>query len=177
VNLSGIGGAIVINANSSTVTVNAGQTATYTLNVSAQGGLSGQLTFSCSSLPTNASCSFNPPSTALNASGVTITVSIATAQQTASLVHSAATVFAVLVFPMGLIGLGKVRRGKRGRAAAGFFVALVLGAFFLMAGCGGGNGSGGGTRTVVTPAGTYTVTFTASGGGTSQSLPLTLVVQ
>jgi Abnormal spindle-like microcephaly-assoc'd, ASPM-SPD-2-Hydin/HYDIN/CFA65/VesB-like, Ig-like domain/Beta-propeller repeat len=177
VNLGGVGSAIVINANSSSVTVNAGQTATYTLNLSAQGGLSGQVTFNCSNLPANASCSFNPPSAALSGSGVTITVSIATAQQTASLVHSAITVFAVVVFPMGLIGLGKVRRGKRGRAAALFCGTLLLGLLFLMAGCGGGGSPVGGPHTVLTPPGTYTVTFTANGGGTSQSLPLTLVVQ
>jgi len=174
--LSGIGNTFTINAGSSSVTVSAGQTAIYTLNVNAPGGLTGQVTFSCSNLPANASCSFNPPSASLSGNTTAVTVSIATAQQTASLVHSGVTVFAMLIFPVGLVGLGKIRRRKRGGRVALFIAVLLIGLVFLIAGCGGGSG-GGGPHTVVTPAGTYTVTFTASGGGTSQSVPLTLVVQ
>ena len=43
-----------------TLTVNAGQTVTAPINVTGAAGFSGQVTFACSGLPANTSCSFSP---------------------------------------------------------------------------------------------------------------------
>jgi hypothetical protein len=52
---------------STTLTVNAGQTLTAPVNVTGVAGFSGQVTFACSGLPANASCSFSPAT--INLSG------------------------------------------------------------------------------------------------------------
>jgi hypothetical protein len=50
-----------------TLTVNAGQTVTAPINVTGAAGFSGQITFACSGLPANTSCSFSPAT--INLSG------------------------------------------------------------------------------------------------------------
>jgi hypothetical protein len=67
----------------------------------------------------------------------------------------------------------------RGTRTNRFVQASVLTLFFAvaLAACGGGGGSVGSGPTVGTPAGTYTLTVTATVAGASQTIKLTLVVQ
>ena len=67
---------------STTLTVQAGQTVTAPINVTGAAGFSGQVTFACSGLPANASCSFSP---------ATITVSGTPAVPTLLSVNTAAS--------------------------------------------------------------------------------------
>jgi hypothetical protein len=175
-----------------TATVTSGASASYSLNVTPAGGFSGQVTFSCTNLPTDASCTITPPSAMLSNAAVTVSVAIATTQQTASAAPPASTVvtaFYAAIWPMGLLGLiplWNVRKSLR-RAGLGVKVAAIIGATVTLlavaniTGCGGG-GSGPSTppptqTSAATPAGTYTVNFVATtGAGAKRTVPLTLVV-
>jgi hypothetical protein len=158
---------------SATATVAAGQPATYALSLAPATGYSGTITFNCSGLPANASCSFTPASLALaGGKAATFTVTIATEPPQAS----------------GLLG-------KFGASLAGILLLLplwskrrVLSVLLLLtaglAGCGGGSSSGTTTTptqpgtpspATVTP-GTYTIQVVATDGTTTQKMPLTLVV-
>jgi hypothetical protein len=162
---------------SATATVAAGQPATYPLSLTPATGYSGTITFSCSGLPANASCSFTPASLALaGGKTATFTVTIATeAPQAAELLSK---------FGAGLAGILLLlpwwrRRGITPRFLYSILLLLTAG----LAGCGGGSGSGTTTPTqpgspspaTVTP-GTYTIQVVASDGTTTQKMPLTLVV-
>jgi hypothetical protein len=162
--------------------VNAGQSASYNLNVAPLGGFTGQVTFSCANLPQYASCTINPPNANLSSAAVSVTVTISTSQvQTAALQATDRTSLAGLPLLCGVTWL-LVCAGVRGRSRKiGLSIAL-LAVFFVIApltGCGGG--SGGSTQppptTLYTPAGTYSVNFESAGSGVSKTTTLTLVVQ
>jgi hypothetical protein len=57
---------------------------------------------------------------------------------------------------------------RKRRVWAAFVLAILLGAGFAVIGCGGSSSA---------KSQNYTVTVTASGGGVSQSTPLTLTVK
>ena len=162
---------------STSSTVTAGRPASYALAITPVQGYAGTVSFSCSNLPANASCSFNPSSlTFTNGSAVNFTVTIATQSPTsAELITSSLTpVLAGLVLIVPL-----VNRRTRARLSAIAAVLIVLGAAGIC-GCGGGSsGSGGSSNpgSPMVPPGTYTVQLTVSDGKNSQIQPLTLIVQ
>jgi hypothetical protein len=195
VSLSGTAGDFTVAAtgsNGSSQTVNAGQPATYTLSVTGTNGFTGNVTFACSSgVPTNASCAFSPSTpVAVTSAAQSVTLTIST------MAHSAAQpapTSGSLAPPLGgndtrpalLIGLGMtallvLTQLKPLRALIRAFALLALvGTMALAPACGGGGG--GGTTTPPppsggTPAGTYTVTVTATSANRSQQIPLTLKV-
>ncbi len=186
VTLSGVGGNIQIigTGNSGTsATVSGGGTANYSLSVAAQGGLTGQATFSCTNLPQYASCNFNTPGITLTSGAQTVTVTIITQQrsQSAALKQASVPATAVLVLPfvllsMAVFGIGSV--GGRSRHRAKLLVAGLLLSSMPVIGCGGGpSGTTPPPVAFQTPAGTYTVNFVATTSQGSESIPLTLVVQ
>ena len=163
---------------STTSTVAAGQPATYSLSLSPAQGYSGTVSFTCSNLPANASCSFNPSS--LNLTGNTpasFTLTIATQSQTTAAMRdlrSMSPLFACI-----LLGLPFVSRRRRTRIVV--LTSTIL--FFAIVGlssCGGGSTGSGGTTNPsaknVAP-GTYTVQLAVSDGKNSQTQQLTLIVQ
>jgi hypothetical protein len=63
----------------SSQTVSSGQSASFALSLATMGGSSGIFTFSCSSLPANSSCAFNPSSESVSANAPgSVTAKIAT---------------------------------------------------------------------------------------------------
>jgi hypothetical protein len=75
---------------------------------------------------------------------------------------------------LSLLGLGVGAGVKRRRWLAGMLLGLVAGLILLQAACGS---SGSGTTTTGgTPAGTYTVTISASSGSDSHNQRVTLIV-
>ena len=83
--LSGTGLDFGISNTSGTLTVMAGTTATYTLNVSPLGSdFSSTVTLSCAGAPSGATCSVSPQSVAPGATTSAVKVSVATASTTAS---------------------------------------------------------------------------------------------
>jgi hypothetical protein len=163
-------------------TVKSGSTATYSLVLKGAPGFTGQVQVTCAGAPKFATCTAQPASVTIPASGsatVTITVTT-TASASARLVESARPLFLALLLVPALFG---VRRRAR-------VLVLLMCLALVATACGGGGGSasggggdGGGTNPPPpptansTPAGTYTLQVSAAGAATTQSVQLTLVVQ
>jgi hypothetical protein len=133
-------------------TVLAGVPATYTVTVSAVGGeYSNSVTLSCTNLPAETSCAFNPPAVTPGAGSATSTLAITTTPHPpaaaslnifpSSLLKRPRSLvwLAVLVLALGLIA--GMRSGRRKLAVATAFSGLLvlLGIQFA---CGGGGGGG-----------------------------------
>ncbi len=186
-----------ISADQSSQTVKAGQSATYSLNVTPMGlsAFPAPVTFApCSALPSFSICSFspNPVNSASGSATVMLTVST-----TASVASSGTpgrqkrnpSFFAVLL-PLALVlGCARSRR-RRDRLAGCLVLGIVLLLMILQPACGGGltGGGGGGPPPPPPPPpqagtspGTYLVIVTASEGSGGQqlqhSVTLTLTVQ
>jgi subtilase family serine protease len=140
---------------------------------------------SCSGLPRESSCSFNPSSiTGSGNTNVTFNTTAPHALATNLKPHSRSKLLlpALAVPFAGLLLIGISRR----RSWRGTAMCLALGILFIGAGCGGsggssGGGGGGGSTDPGTPMGTYPVTITATAGSGSSAIThtisLTLIVQ
>ncbi|HKF49252.1 MAG TPA: Ig-like domain repeat protein [Terracidiphilus sp.] len=175
-----------------TQTIAPGGTASYALSYADNGGYTGTVSLSCSGLPAEATCSFNPASLTFTGSGnQTSTLSIATTAASSALGAPARRpgepLRAPLVFAglAGLVfGLARMRRVSARLRSVGCLL-LIAAAAMLAAGCGGasgssgGGGGGGGGGNAGTPAGTYSVTVNAvdATNNLKQALTLTLTVQ
>jgi hypothetical protein len=156
---------------STTLTVKAGQTVSAPINVTGAAGFSGMVTFACSGLPTNATCSFSP---------ATINVSGTPAVSTQLTVNTAATTTGQLRLGLGGSGLAFAglllfwpARRSRHRVWAILLYAVAFAALGLI-GCSNGSGA---APAAQTPAGSYNFTVTASSGGLQAQTAYTLVVQ
>jgi subtilase family serine protease len=160
-----------ISASPTTIAVTApGQTGSTTLTVIPLGGFNQSVSYSCSGLPSEATCTFAA------ASATSETLTITTTGPSASLdkipSRRSRTLFYALMLP-GFLGL-MFSTGKKSRCALRLlsFVAVLSLAALWMPACGGG----GGTSTQSnpgTPVGTSTVTITATAG--SLTAPPTIV--
>jgi hypothetical protein len=162
------------------VTVNAGQPAQYVIGVSATAA-AGTVNFSCTGLPTAASCSFNPPS--LNNASTNVTMTVTTTAR-AALVPGPGQenrnpwLWLGLLSLAALAGLKAMAQPTRRRRLAPILGACALLIAGILAGCGGGGGGTTITNPVVgTPAGTYTITFTATSPNGTASRTMTLTVR
>ncbi len=169
---------------SSSVTVSAGETAKYTLSIGGA-GFSGTATLACSGSPTGATCTV-PASVSVSATTASqFPVSVSTtAAMSGALVRQrfapfpwlwAIGIFGVVILPVAATSSGRQRIPRRyGRG-------LAIGLILLISSCGGGGGNGGTTSTSggsgATPAGSYTLTVTATSGSMSSSVQLKLTVQ
>ena len=171
---------IALSAPQSAVVISApGLSGTAAFSLSSSTGFNGSISFSCSKLPTGASCSFSP--TTITASGtpantpgtITITTTAATvASRSPHRLPSARWLAGASLMFLSLVLIGDPRR----RSPRLLLLSLAL--LVLAPGCGGG----GGGRTPPPPppataAGTYTVLVTATGGSTTSTTGLTLVVR
>jgi trimeric autotransporter adhesin len=186
---------VTIAPSAPSLSVAPGSSVTDTLTITSVGGYAGSLQLSCSNLPQNATCSFQPSTVALSGTTgpQTTVVTIQTAGSTAG-VHlqkpftpqGNAIRLAAVFWAPGLLGIVLARR-KRRTSSRGFYwvvmLALLAGTL-VVSGCGGGGSAPANTTsktppsTPATPAGTSTVQITASAAGTTvQSFALTLTVQ
>jgi hypothetical protein len=149
-----------------------GQSTTYTMDVNpTTGNFPNSVTFSCSHLPSVATCSFNPTQVGSGSGNSTVALTVTTtAPGRASVV--AVTLF--LSFPLaGLLWVipdRSIRRVPR-------MLALLLLAISCIS-CGGGlqgNGTGG-SGNPGTPKGTYTITVIATCGSVTHNGQMTLIV-
>lgn len=182
--LAGTGSDFGVSVSPSTVTVNAGSAATYTIQINSTGGPFGSsITLACSQVPSQATCKMSSSSATPGTKGTSITVTIATGGSSS---FFATRQFHAVPIPhdawiqfqgMGLFGiavLGARFRRKKWLAAIGLaFVVLLLG---IAMGCAGGTGIAQ-QNTKNTPAGTYTVLVTGTSGALKHSASLRLVVQ
>lgn len=188
---SGTAPTYVLASQTPSQTVTAGSSGAYTLSLAGRNGYTGTITFSCSGLPTGASCTFNPSSVVANSNTrlqTTLTIST-TARSTAALNQTArpgsqpgSPTLLASFGGMGLVGLVLAGTGKKGRQRR---AAIVLGFVFLATlgltvGCSNSSAPKTVTTTTGTPAGAYTVTVNSTGTGTNapaQSVHVTLMVQ
>jgi photosystem II stability/assembly factor-like uncharacterized protein len=172
-----------------TQTVSAGQTATFTnaISVTAQNGFASQVNLSCS-LPitaTHTTCTVNPNMFASGSGTATVTVTT----MTRGLVPPADPIgrfyFRPQYVPLFLITLLlaflllRFARTRRQRLAGALpFAVFVVFLMLQATGCGGGgyNPPPPPPPPTGTPAGTYTVTVTGTSGNTTHTTTLTLTV-
>jgi Abnormal spindle-like microcephaly-assoc'd, ASPM-SPD-2-Hydin/Protein of unknown function (DUF1573) len=175
---------------STSASVSAGQTATYSLSVSGTFGFSGAVNFICSGAPVNSKCSVTPnPASVSGASAVAVTVSVVTqAASSVFLRPNPPTPFAIPYAPVGiavtcalLLSFAFVMPAKRRQLSciAGALALTLLTVVFV--GCGGGSGSSStGPAPPSNPgtaAGQYMLTVTGTFGSLSQSMNLSLTVK
>jgi hypothetical protein len=179
-----IGPFLAIFSGGASVTVNAGQPAQYVLGVSATAA-AGTVTFSCSGLPTAASCSFNPPSLNSTSGNVVMTI---TTTASSSVVSGPRPdnrnpwLWLGLLALTAIAGLGlKLRTNPtRRRRLAPIFGTCALLLAGILAGCGGGGPPPTITTTTTvpgTPSGTFVITFTATSPNGTVSRTMNLVVR
>jgi Subtilase family/Abnormal spindle-like microcephaly-assoc'd, ASPM-SPD-2-Hydin len=143
----------------SSASVNAGQTATYQVTVSAQGGaFASGITLGCSNLPSGAACTFNPPSLAPGGATAQSTLTISTTARAASSPAIRRTLSSALTMSLIVMWCSAPRR----RRAAAAVPVVLLGALIA---CGGNpsppvtnppGGAASGATATVSPA---TLTF------------------
>ena len=186
----------VVTTSSPSATVSAGSSTSYTLNLRTLNGFSNAVSLACSGLPAGANCSFSPASPiTLTASGTSETVTISTTGATMAGTYtpahpgmsrspsaSARKLLSIylLWLPLPAIALAGMRfRPHRWRRfSSNLMCVLVIASTVLLASCGGNtSSSGGGGSNPSTPAGSYSVTVTATSGSLTHATVLTLTVQ
>ncbi len=181
-------GTFALSASTGALIVASGGSTTATLRLAPSDGFTGTVTFSCSGLPTGATCSFSPSSVNVTATASAQTLlTIATgvtytppsngyvARQDAPHKQSGAGIAAAAATPFAALLLFGVFRRRR-RLMALLSVALVTVAVAMgVAGCGGSSG-GGSTTPVTTPTGTSQVTVTAKSGAITKTTVIALTV-
>ncbi|HWW98871.1 MAG TPA: choice-of-anchor D domain-containing protein, partial [Edaphobacter sp.] len=182
--LTGSGVDFTLDPNGGTsLTIVNGQNAVYPLLLSSAANIPGTATFICTGAPANSTCNITPSSVALgNTTTITVTVLTgvsSTAQSSRPLVNRPGMFWLATLLPLGLVALRRTRRSwVRSWVASFVLLACLVGA----TGCGAGRaiplqgGSNPGQPIPITPAGTYTIVASASSGGLTRSVNLTLIV-
>lgn len=152
-----------------TVMINAGEQAKYPLVLGAgfQGAIFSQFTFSCNGLPANSMCSFTG-GPFLPEGDLPVQATVSTTARSAAL-HQNLPGWEWCM--AGVAALVLVRRRRFGSTAI-----MIIGGLLLagLVSCGGSGASGG---TGSTPAGTYSITISATRNGVTHTVPVTLVVR
>jgi uncharacterized repeat protein (TIGR01451 family) len=177
--LTQIDPALVLAAQTGSATVTAGGTASTVLNVTANSGSLGAITFACSGLPASATCSFNPPSVTATSQ---VTMSIATTAKSTTFLPPGpvsgppiylAALLGLAGFAVMLLGMTR-RKSLRIRLAAAFACLALL----AVGGC-SVNRSTPSLHSPGTPTGTFAVIVTANSanGGATATSTVNLTVQ
>ena len=173
--------ALVLTSLTPTQTVVAGNPGNFNLGLTAAAGIAGPVTFTCSTLPTGAACSFLPvtatPSTTQQTIALTITTSpkylpVTTAQ---SSMHKT-VLYAALMFPvMGIMLLGFAGKDRKTKWAR-MLVLLIVASFSLtISSCAGGANRH--RNPNATPPSTYSITVTAANATSQAQTQVTIIVQ
>lgn len=183
-----------LSANPTQLTIVAGQSGKATITLTPVGGYMGTETFSCSGLPQYSTCTFQPASLIADGSNtpvtttMTIATNVANSNTMASLERkspSGKTLRLASIAGLPALFVGLMLVCTRRRAAPwiyrSFCAALMmagLAAVVALQGCGGGSNGGGSSsgNGVSTPIGTSTVKMSASAGGASQAIDITVVI-
>ena len=177
-------GLVVPSGDPSSVTVTAGQSATYILSIGGD-GMGGTASLSCSGAPAGATCSV-PGSETLSATvPANFNVSVTTTARTSGSLRFPGSAPATWMWMFTMLGIVVLpRAGTSKRSLRRYLKLAPLTLVLLLASCGGGSmGSSGGSSGPTpnpngTPAGTYTLNVTATAaGGTAQTTSLTLIVK
>jgi hypothetical protein len=168
----------VPSGDSTSATIVAGQTATYTLSIGGA-GLSGTASLSCSGSPMRANCSVPVSEPFSSTVPATFNVSVTTTPRTVGALRLPAFAPVTGLWIFALLGM-VVHPGRRipTRSLRRFFSLTPLTLLLLLCSCGGGSSTGNPQPNPNgTPAGTYTLTVKATSGSTTETSSLTLIVQ
>ncbi len=163
-------------------TASGGTPISSTVTITPSGGFNQQISFTCSGLPANSTCSFSPTTLTPSGTGTaTSTLTIRTNTASAALNQHARpgsrsgldhTPTLAFLMGSGLLGFTLLRRRKNKNiwfARMGLGLGLMVVAAAAVIGCGGSASK--------TPTGTYPVTITATAGSTSHTSTYNLTVQ
>lgn len=184
VTVVGAGSFTLAAANPTAQTVAPGGSASSTITLTGSGGYTGTVNLTCSVSPVNSPppvCSL-PASVNLSATvtSASATLSITTTAATASIQHSSSIFYAMFLPLAGMTLLGVSFGSRRKKILGILLVCLMASGLLFLASCSSGSsssGGGGGGGNPGTPAGTYTITVTATPTtGTAQTTPFTLTV-
>jgi hypothetical protein len=179
--LTGTGVDFTLDPNGGTsLTIVNGQNAVYPLLLSSAANIPGTATFICSGAPANSTCNITPSTVALgNTTTISVTVLTgvsSTAQSLRRLAKRPGMFWLATLLPLGLVAL---RRTRRSWLPSSVLLLCLVAA----TGCGAGRAiplQGGSNpnppSNPITPAGTYTIVASASSGGLTRSVNLTLIV-
>ena len=181
--LTGMGVDFQLGADGSTsATVASGKSATFPLLLQSAAGTSGTVSFRCAGAPANATCLVSPPTATLGSSTL-VSVTVATGVSTAVAQRgdgrwNGGAGMVLVMAGAGPVGLLALRR----RRLAVLLGVLVTIAVEGISGCGSGRAIPGMVNAptaggAVTPAGSYTVTVTATSAGLTRTMSLSLTVQ
>jgi hypothetical protein len=177
-----------IAASPSTAMITPGQSATFTLTVTPAGGFNSAVSFTCGALPSKAFCAFSPQSvTPAEGQPAQVKLTVSTTAASANLQASLPVrpqpapwiPGGAMMSLAGLIGfLGKRATHRRYlfRLRAIRIGILLCGGTLCLVGCGGGGGQTTPSNPG-TPAGTSTITITATGSTPVQNAAVQLIVQ
>jgi len=172
-----------LGATPSSQTVSAGAPTGYTIVIQRSAGFADSLTFSVAGLPAATTATFSPNPTTGNSTGMTVVTTARPAQLTPwQTLWSPPANFGVRAWPLAICLLVMVLLAYRERARRHIpRWAFATGAFavLLCIGCGGG-GSTPPPPPPGTPAGTFTLTVTATSSNASVppvTMPVTLIVK
>jgi uncharacterized repeat protein (TIGR01451 family) len=165
--------------NPTSVSVPAGQPATYTARITPVPTFPNSISLSCSGLPTATTCAFstNPVPAITNSSPVTSALTLNTTARpaTTAALNPMRGLWYAAWLPLLGVALAGVGSSGRKRALMGLLLVIVLSLGVLQLACGSDKKptppAGG------TPAGTYTVNVAATSGSVSRTAQVTLVVQ
>lgn len=182
----------VSSGSSNSVTINAGNPATYSLTATPAPGFSQAVAFSCTGAPANATCGVSPASVTLDGTNAaTVSVQVSTTARS-----SAMNVFpndlqgtndrclipmaAIFLAPVAFLILVNSPRVNRQQVLRVIAFVFTLGTLLALPACGGSGSSGGGGGSQGTPSGTYTLNVTGSfgsgSGSAQQTIQLKLIV-
>jgi len=170
-----------LSASPTSLSITPGATGTTTVSVTPAGGFAQPVTFACSGLPSEATCTFAPATVTPGASAVTTVLTITTtAAQSAvqkSRIYRSGMAGLLALGSLLLFAVPGTKRAARWSRWFVLVMALALGGGLISCG-GGGSGGGGGTQTNPgTPAGTSTVTITATSGSLNPTASMQVTVQ
>ena len=166
------------------LTLAAGQTGQFTIDVNALHSFTGPVDLSCEGLPGPGYCSLSMTTVNLSDTAATqeVTLGVHTqnpATASANLSHDSSLLFVALC-PLGLFFIG----GKRPRANLHIFALgiVMLSVSSAISGCGNSNAQLATSTTSSSsgnslPVGTYAFTVNATSGYDSVKLPITLIVK
>jgi Big-like domain-containing protein len=144
------------------------------VQVTSEWGLAGAVSFACSGLPVGATCAFNPAQVTLVGGGTastSLSVTEASPVQKAGVLPPSGGA-ALLVLPLSLLSLWRVRRGAASLGALLCLLAVSFVPICLLSGCGGGNGTHQPQN-----AQSQTVLIVATSGTVTRSIPIIITVQ
>ena len=172
--------ALVLTSLTPTQTVIAGDPGNFNLGLTAAAGVTGQVTFTCSTLPTGAACSFLPatatPSTTQQTIALTITTSPKYLTASAAQPSTHRTVlYAALMFPvMGIMLFGFAGKDRKTKWARMLVLLIVATGTLTFSSCAGGTKP---RNPNATPPSTYSITVTAANATAQAQTQVTLAVR